>query len=394
MWPIATYPCDSLMTINAKYSFEVDLRNANICKTKVAKPLNTVAQCSAHNTDAKYWKKDNVFDQIKTNFQGVCLSPLVQGVDTNIFDGFGKEKYQRIICCQGKEGVGGATKRWNMQQWMQERGGRPLSLCSTHLRVANARDKRIFHGKTPLSDWLVDTLRFSGVDHFCFLQFATQKTARERCWACATSLTQTSPCPTRWSLSTTPYHQLDLWRTLESQSTTIVWKYTFKDTHHHQHISNIQSTILLLTAYFYSSTDDKVQLCRWQEYNCDCQSCRLFVASAPFLPTTDELCNLARGASARNVQLDLITKSARMLQLKAAPSSTARWPCVCLRGSAASVVCPQPALFGDHTFGFRPKSASHRKFSYFAAVVVGFNWINSKVGACGGNFWNWGVRQL
>ena len=168
MWPIATYPCDSLMTINAKYSFEVDLRNANICKTKVAKPLNTVAQCSAHNTDAKYWKRDNVFDQIKTNFQGVCLSPLVQGVDTNIFDGFGKEKYQRIICCQGKEGVGGATKRWNMQQWMQERGGRPLSLCSTHLPVANARDKRIYHGKTPLSDWLVDTSRFSGVDHFCF----------------------------------------------------------------------------------------------------------------------------------------------------------------------------------------------------------------------------------
>ena len=130
--------------------------------------------------------------------------------------------------------------------------------------------KGYFMEKTPLSDWLVDTLRFSGVDHFCFLQFATQKTARERCWACATSLTQTSPCPTRWSLSTTPYHQLDLWRTLESQSTTIVWKYTFKDTHHHQQISNIQSTILLLTAFFYSSTDDKVQLCRWQEYNCDC----------------------------------------------------------------------------------------------------------------------------
>ena len=180
--------------------------------------------------------------------------------------GLAKRNVRGSFVARGKRGVG-ATKRWNMQQWMQERGGHPLSLCSTHLPVANARDKRIYHGKTPLSDWLVDTLRFSGVDHFCFLQFATQKTARERCWACATSLTQTSPCPTRWSLSTTPYHQLDLWRTLESQWTTIVWKYTFKDTHQ---ISNIQSTILLLTAYFYSSTDDKVQLCRWQEYNCDC----------------------------------------------------------------------------------------------------------------------------
>ena len=46
--------------------------------------------------------------------------------------------------------------------------------------------------------------------------------------------------------------------------------------------------------------------------------------SGAFLPTTDELCNLARGAVARNVQLDLITKTARMLQLKAASSSTAR----------------------------------------------------------------------
>ena len=145
MWPIATYPCDSLMTINAKYSFEVDLRNANICKTKVAKPLYTVARCSAHNTDAKYWKM--FLTRSKPTFKGFVCHRLVQGVDTNVFDGFGKEKYQGIICCQGKEGGVGATKRWNMQQWMQERGGRPLSLCSTHLPVANARDKRIFHGK-------------------------------------------------------------------------------------------------------------------------------------------------------------------------------------------------------------------------------------------------------
>ena len=27
-----------------------------------------------NNTDAKYWKRENVFDQTKTNFQGVCLS--------------------------------------------------------------------------------------------------------------------------------------------------------------------------------------------------------------------------------------------------------------------------------------------------------------------------------
>ena len=45
------------------------------------------------------------------------------------------------------------------------------------------------------------------------------------------------------------------------------------------------------------------------------------MASGAFLPTTDELCNLARGANTRNVQLDPRTKTARMQQLKADPSS-------------------------------------------------------------------------
>ena len=47
----------------------------------------------------------------------------------------------------------------------------------------------------------------------------------------------------------------------------------------------------------------------------------LFMTFGVFLPTTDELCNLARGVDTRNVQLDPRTKTAGILQLKAAPSS-------------------------------------------------------------------------
>ena len=55
-------------------------------------------------------EKGTIF-RSKPTFKGFVCHRLVQGVDTNIFDWFGKEECQGIICCQGKEGGGGATKR-------------------------------------------------------------------------------------------------------------------------------------------------------------------------------------------------------------------------------------------------------------------------------------------
>ena len=104
-----------------------------------------------------------------------------------------------------------------------------------------------------------------------------------------------------------------------------------------------------LTNDFHSSLDDKVQLYRWQEYNCDCCGCLLFMASGVFLPTTDELCNLARGAKARNVQLDPPTKNCPNATIKGCSVLASPVDLVFVsRVSAASVVCLKPALFPAH----------------------------------------------
>ena len=116
----------------------------------------------------------------------------------------------------------------------------------------------------------------------------------------------------------------------------------------------------------------KVQWSRWQEFNCDCYVWLLFITSGVFLPTTDELCNLARGVDTRNVQLDPRTKTALMLQLKAAPSSRPLfWPCVCLPSVSRPhlLFAQKAALFPSTlTFGFRQK-VRHSQSSYFVKLI-------------------------
>ena len=116
----------------------------------------------------------------------------------------------------------------------------------------------------------------------------------------------------------------------------------------------------------------KVQWSRWQEFNCDCYVWLLFITSGVFLPTTDELCNLARGVDTRNVQLDPRTKTAPMLQLKAAPSSRPLfWPCVCLPSVSRPhlLFAQKAALFPSTlTFGFRQK-VRHSQSSYFVKLI-------------------------
>ena len=105
------------------------------------------------------------------------------------------------------------------------------------------------------------------------------------------------------------------------------------------------------------------------------------MASAVFFPTTDELCNLARGgAKTRNVQLDPRTKTAQMQQLKAASLTL----CLSQECRQQHLLFASKACFVPSTHLVSDGKVRHSKFEGFVGVT---NCISSSnFGACGGNF--------
>ena len=127
----------------------------------------------------------------------------------------------------------------------------------------------------------------------------------------------------------------------------------------------------------------KVQWSRWQEYNCDCYVWLLFITSGVFLPTTDELCNLARGVDTRNVQLDPRTKNCSDAAIKGCSvlTSALLTLCVCLPSVSRPhlLFAQKAALFPSTlTFGFRQK-VRHTQSSYFVKLIS-----SAACGVCGG----------
>ena len=116
------------------------------------------------------------------------------------------------------------------------------------------------------------------------------------------------------------------------------------------------------------------QWSRWQEYNCDCYVWLLFITSGVFLPTTDELCNLARGVDTRNVQLDPRTKTT----IKGCSVLTSALLTLCLSPkcfSAASVVCPKSRFVPIHAhIWFPSESASQPVVIFCETNFIGSMW--------------------
>ena len=117
------------------------------------------------------------------------------------------------------------------------------------------------------------------------------------------------------------------------------------------------------------------------------------MASGAFLPTTDELCNLARGVDTRNVQLDPRTKNRSDATIKGCSvlTSALLTLCVCLPSVSRPhlLFAQKAALFPSTlTFGFRQK-VRHTQSSYFVKLISS--------AACGEGWGVWGrvaVQQL
>ena len=122
----------------------------------------------------------------------------------------------------------------------------------------------------------------------------------------------------------------------------------------------------------------KVQWSRWQEYNCDCYVWLLFITSGVFLPTTDELCNLARGVDTRNVQLDPRTKNCSDATIKGCSVLTSALLTLCLSPkcfSAASVVCSKSCFVPIHAhIWFPSESASQPVVIFCETNFIGSMW--------------------
>ena len=98
------------------------------------------------------------------------------------------------------------------------------------------------------------------------------------------------------------------------------------------------------------------------------------MTSGVFLPTTDELCNLARGVDTRNVQLDPRTKTT----IKGCSVLTSALLTLCLSPkcfSAASVVCPKSRFVPIHAhIWFPSESASQPVVIFCETNFIGSMW--------------------
>ena len=110
------------------------------------------------------------------------------------------------------------------------------------------------------------------------------------------------------------------------------------------------------------------------------------MTTSVFLPTTDELCNLARGVDTRNVQLDPRTKTT----IKGCSVLTSALLTLCLSPkcfSAASVVCPKSRFVPIHAhIWFPSESASQPVVIFCETNFIGSMWW--------GVVWGGAVQQL
>ena len=107
------------------------------------------------------------------------------------------------------------------------------------------------------------------------------------------------------------------------------------------------------------------------------------MTSGVFLPTTDELCNLARGVDTRNVQLDPRTKNCSDATIKGCSVLTSALLTLCLSPkcfSAASVVCPKSRFVPILAHIWFPSESASQPVVIFCET----NFIGSMWGVWGG----------